>query len=92
MLIGEKPSSLKVRKTADGLSVNSFSYPLKRDSNLRSGSVKGMLESVTSQVDQQEKTLTAMVNDNLFLLDYHKYAFLSKAFIDSKDTFMRKGY
>ena len=92
MLIGEKPSSLKVRKTADGLSVNSFSYPLKRDSNLRSGSVKGMLESVTSQVDQQEKTLTAMVNDNLFLLDYHKYAFLSQAFIDSKDTFMRKGY
>ena len=92
MLVGDKPTSLKVRMTADGLSVNSFSYPLKRNSNLRTGSVKSMLESVTSEVDKQEKALTDMVNDNLFLLDYHKYAFLGKAFVDSKDNFIRKGY
>lgn len=92
MLVGDKPTSLKVRMTADGLAVNSFSYPLKRNSNLRTGSVKSMLESVTSEVDKQEKALTDMVNDNLFLLDYHKYAFLGKAFVDSKDNFIRKGY
>ena len=52
MLVGDKPTSLKVRMTADGLAVNSFSYPLKRNSNLRTGSVKSMLESVTSEVDK----------------------------------------
>ena len=42
--------------------VNNFrKYPLKRDSNLRTGSVKGMIETVNTEVNALENELKEQV-------------------------------
>ncbi|MBO7481065.1 MAG: AAA family ATPase [Bacteroidales bacterium] len=92
MLISGQPTSLRVKKTVDGLSVNNFSYPLKRNSNLRSGSVKGFLDMVNGEVDQLEQCFREMVDSNIFLLPYSDCAFLKKAFVDYREKINRKGY
>lgn len=92
MQISGQPTSLRVKKTADGLSVNNFSYPLKRNSNLRSGSVKAMLDRVNGEVEQLEQCFREMVDANIFLLPYNDCAFLKKAFGDYREKINRKGY
>jgi hypothetical protein len=92
LLIGNNPTGLSVRKTDTGLSINSYVYPLKRNTNLRTGSVKGMLESVMGEVDKIENELSEQVNENLFLMSYKNYPFMRKAFVDARSNFSKKGY
>lgn len=92
LLIGNNPTGLSVRKTETGLSINSYVYPLKRNTNLRTGSVKGMLDSVMGEVDKIENELSEQVNDNLFLMSYKNYPFMRKAFVDARSNFSKKGY
>lgn len=87
--IVDYPTSLAVKKTADGLSVNSFSYPLKRESKLRTGSVADMLSHATTKL---EGMFSAMVEDNILLLPYARYTYMRKAFADAKDTIRKKGH
>lgn len=87
--IVDYPTSLAVKKTAEGLSVNSFSYPLKRESKLRTGSVADMLSHATTKL---EGMFSAMVEDNILLLPYARYTYMRKAFADAKDTIRKKGH
>lgn len=87
--IVDYPTSLAVKKTAEGLSVNSFSYPLKRESKLRTGSVANMLSHATTKL---EGMFSAMVEDNILLLPYARYTYMRKAFADAKDTIRKKGH
>ena len=92
LILGDEPTGLSVQKTDDGLVINSFKYPLKRDTNLRTGSVKGMLDKVIGEVDYLESDLAEQVDGNLFLMPYNSYAFMKKAFVDAKGSFSKKGY
>lgn len=86
------PTSLVVSKTIDGLSINSFSYPLKRETKVRTGSVTDMLNNVTKRMDNLESIFSGMVEENILLLPYSRYVYMRRAFIDIKDTFRRKGH
>ena len=92
LLLCDDPTGLSVRKSEDGLIINLYKYPLKRDSNLRTGSVKGMIDTVKTEVNALENELKEQVNDNLFLGSYEQYHFLRKAFVDMKNNFSKKGY
>lgn len=92
LIISEVPTSLAVRKTTDGLSINSFSYSLKRDSTLRSGSVEGMMKNATDSISNMEEMLKEQVNGNMFLPGYSRYSSLINAFSASKNKLIRKGY
>ena len=86
------PTSLVVKKTIDGLSINSYSYPLKRGTKVRTGSVTDMLNNVTKRMDNLESIFSGMVEENILLLPYSKYVYMSRAFTDIKDTLRRKGH
>lgn len=90
--IVSQPTSLVVRKTADGLSVNSYSYPLKRGTKVRTGTVTDMLSNVTKRMDNLESIFSGMVEQNILLLPYSKYNYMRRAFADLKDTLRRKGH
>ena len=92
LLVGDKPTSLALLKTAEGLRINSFHYPLIRTSTLRTGSVKDMLNKVTDSLEEQEHAFRDLVDDNIFLLPYRKYPFMRNAFEELKQNIMRKGY
>lgn len=87
--IVDSPTSLAVRKTSDGLSINSFSYPLKRNTKVRTGSVASMLGQVTGNI---EGPFIELVENNILLLPYNRYNNMHHAFVDVKDTLKRKGY
>ena len=80
LVISSLQSSLIVRKTQTGLSVNSYSYTLKRSSTLISGSVGRMQQEMTKSIDKMEAMLETLVNDNLFLTDYWSNSSLRNAF------------
>lgn len=86
------PTSLVVKKTIDGLSINSYSYPLKRGTKVRTGSVTDMLNNVTKRMDNLESMFSGMVEENILLLPYSRYVYMRRAFTDVKDTLRRKGH
>lgn len=86
------PTSLVVKKTMDGLSINSYSYPLKRETKVRTGTVTDMLNNVTKRMDNLESIFSGMVEENILLLPYSKYVYMRRAFTDVKDTLRRKGH
>lgn len=86
------PTSLVVKKTMDGLSINSYSYPLKRGTKVRTGSVTDMLNNVTKRMDNLESMFSGMVEENILLLPYSRYVYMRRAFTDVKDTLRRKGH
>lgn len=86
------PTSLVVKKTIDGLSINSFSYPLKRKTKVRTASVTDLINNVTKRMDNLESIFSGLVEENILLLPYSKYAYMRKAFTDIKDTLRKKGY
>ena len=86
------PTSLVVKKTIDGLSINSYSYPLKRGTKVRTGSVTDMLNNVTKRMDNLETIFSGMVEENILLLPYSRYVYMRRAFTDIKDTIRRKGH
>lgn len=86
------PTSLVVKKTMDGLSINSYSYPLKRGTKVRTGTVTDMLNNVTKRMDNLESIFSGMVEENILLLPYSKYVYMRRAFTDVKDTLRRKGH
>ena len=86
------PTSLVVKKTMDGLSINSYSYPLKRGTKVRTGTVTDMLNNVTKRMDNLESIFSGMVEENILLLPYSRYVYMRRAFTDIKDTLRRKGH
>lgn len=92
LVITTETAPMVVRKTRDGLCVNSFSYPLKKDSALLSGTVGGMMKDVADDVDKMEVEVKRLVNDNLFIPQYNRYVSLRNAFNTIKGEFIRKGY
>ncbi|MBR5716682.1 MAG: AAA family ATPase [Bacteroidales bacterium] len=92
LLIVDFPTSLVVQKTMDGLSINSYSYPLKRGTKVRTGSVTDMLNNVTKRMDNLESIFSGMVEENILLLPYSRYVYMRRAFTDIKDTLRRKGH
>ena len=90
--IVDYPTSLAVKKTVDGLSINTFSYPLKRGTKVRTGSVTDMLNNVTRRMDNLESIFSKMVEDNVLLQPYAKYVYMRRAFVDVKDTLRKKGH
>ena len=86
------PTSLVVRKTMDGLSINSYSYPLKRGTKVRTGSVTDMLNNLTQRMDNLENIISGMVEENILLLPYSRYVYMRRAFTDIKETLRRKGH
>ena len=92
LIITQEPGPLLVRKTKSGLCVNTYSYPLKRDSTLVSGNVSGMIKDVNEDIDEMEEELKKLVNDNLFIPPYYRYASLRNAFNTVKGQIIRKGY
>ena len=92
LLISDKPTSLTVTKTDDGLCINAFAYSLKRTSTLRSGSVKNMMNNVTQEADKLEMAFADMVENNLFLQPYGDYPFMRGAFDNTKHEVSRRGF
>ena len=86
------PTSLVVKKTMDGLSINSYSYPLKRGTKVRTGSVTDTLNNVTQRMDNLESIFSGMVEENILLFPYSRYVYMRRAFTDIKDTLRRKGH
>ena len=80
MQIVDQPTTLRLRKTNNGLSVNSFSFPLKRTSKLRSGSIDGMMDTIRQKYRSIEDYFTTLTNENVFLLPFEQYPFMQKAF------------
>lgn len=90
LIIIDQPTSMLVQKTKTGLSVNSFAYPLKRDSALISGDVCDMMNDVTNGIDDLEVALKELINNNIFIPPYHRYASLRNAFKNIKNQVVRK--
>ncbi|MBQ0031080.1 MAG: AAA family ATPase [Bacteroidales bacterium] len=90
--ITEQPSSLLVRKTKTGLSVNSYSYPLKRSSTLISGTIGEMQKGINEDIDIMQEEMKNLVDANLFTPPYNRLAALRNAFTTMKGQFIRKGY
>ena len=86
------PTSLVVKKTMDGLSINSYSYPLKRGTKVRTASVTDLINNVTKRMDNLESIFSGMVEENILLLPYSRYVYMRRAFTDIKDTLRRKGH
>ena len=86
------PTPLVVKKTIDGLSINSYTYPLKRGTKVRTGSVTDMLNNVTKRMDNLESIFSGLVEKNILLLPYSRYVYMRRAFTDIKDTIRRKGH
>lgn len=91
LLLSDKPTSLTVTKTDDGLCINGFSYVLKRTSSLRSGSVKAMMGNVVKEAERLEKAFINMVEDNIFLQPYGHYPFMRSAFANMRNEVGRRG-
>lgn len=91
MQIVNYSTTLRVRKTTEGLSVNSFSFPLKRTSKLRSGSVSDMMATIRQNNHSIESYFTTLADNNIFLLPYDQYPFMQKAFAGLEEK-IRKGY
>ncbi len=92
LLLSETPTSLAVTRTDDGLYINSFAYPLKRTTTLRSGSVKDMMGNVVKEADGLEKAFANMVENNIFLQSYGDYPFMQSAFANMRNEVGRKGF
>ena len=92
LILTDSPTSLSIRKTTDGLSVNSFSYPLKRDSILQSSTTKSIMDEVSKNVDKLEEIIRDMVNDNIFIPSYSRFYSLRKAFTEVKGQIIRNGF
>lgn len=92
LLINDNPTGLTVTKTDDGICINSFAYPLMRDSKLRSGTVKAMMSHVMKDADVIEKAFSDLVENNIFLLTYNGYPFMQAAFSHTKNEIKRRGY
>lgn len=92
LLIGDKPTSLTVTKTEDGLCINTFAYSLKRTTTLRSGSVKNMMSNVMQKADGLEKAFADLVENNIFLESYGNYPFMRGAFANIKHEVGRRGF
>ena len=82
MQIVDYSTTLRIKKSIDGLSVNSFSFPLKRTSKLRSGSVSDMMSTIRQNNRSIESYFTTLTDNNVFLLPYEQYPFMQKAFED----------
>lgn len=91
MQIVDYTTTLRIRKTADGLSVNSFSFPLKRTSKLRSGSENDMMATIRQNNHSIESYFATLTDDNIFLLPYEQYSYMQKAFEDLEGK-LKKGY
>lgn len=83
--ISEDPTSFTVRSLRPGMiSLNSFSYPLKRKNALRTGSVKGLVETMHKDTDSIRDILKDLVGKNLFLRGFSSYRELQSAFSEVK--------
>ena len=92
MSLQDEETGLRVRKTADGIAVNAFSYQMKRDSKLRSGSVKDMMNGVKREMEDMESDFAQLVDDNIFLEQYESYPFLFSVFERTKLKTMKRGF
>lgn len=83
--ITEDASSFTIRSLRPGMiTLNSFSYPLKRKNALRTGSVKGLVETMHKDTDAVRSLLKTMVDDNIFLRGFSSYRELQTVFSDIK--------
>lgn len=92
LLIQDEATGLRIRKTIDGIAINSFSYALKRDSKIRSGSIDDMMAGVKKEMKHLEEDFASLINDNIFLNSYDSYPFLHHAFDKMKKKTIKKGY
>ena len=92
LILSSQPTSLRVRKTTEGLSVNSFNYPLKRDSILRSATAEDMTEDVSKDMDKMEDAIRRMVCDNIFIPSYSRFQSLGNAFKEIIIQLIRNGH
>lgn len=91
LLLSVNPTSLTIKKTSNGLSINAFSYSLKRDSSLKSGSVKDMINDMTKDVDKMKDCLDDIVCNNLFVPS-GRLRQIKKQFENIKGKIIRKGF
>lgn len=91
LVLTSSPSSLMIKKTDEGLAVNSFKYPLKRDSSLRSGQVIDFLSDIDKNFGTMENHLQQQVNDNLFVPKYPASRVMRNAFDTIKKQMTRRG-
>ena len=80
-----------IKKTDEGLVVNSFKYPLKRDSSLHSGQVIDFLSDIDKNFGTMENHLQQQVNDNLFVPKYPASRVMRNAFDTIKKQMTRRG-
>lgn len=79
--ITEEPSSLRVGSSRPGMiTINSLSYPMKRRNALRSGDVKGLVNTLQKNTDVIRNILKRQADDNLFLRGFSSYKELQSAF------------
>lgn len=91
LVVTDRPTSLSVHKTDTGVAVNSYSYPLKRTSSLRSATVDAMIKDVSSDVDAMEEGLKRIVDANIFVPSYNNSLTLRSAFKDIRIQIIRSG-
>ena len=92
LLIQDETTGLRIRKTIDGIAINSFSYALKRSSKIRSGFIDDMMAGVKKEMKHIEEDFASLINDNIFLNSYDDYPFLHHAFDKMKKKTIKKGY
>ena len=83
-----------VKKTTSGnIVLNTFTYMLKRDSPLRTGSTKTLLDAINTAADQVSGSMMVQMERNIFLRPVNTYIELISAFENvriDKSYFKRK--
>lgn len=90
LVFSDSHSTLAVLKTDIGLSINSFDYPLKRNSSLRSASIKSVIDDIEGAIDMQEKLITYQLMNNLFVPS-NPFT-LEKVFANLKSKIIMQGH
>ena len=81
----EKATTMTICSSKPGtVTLNSFTYPLRRDTELRSGSIETMLNDMTDSTDSIERIINSQVTQNIFLRPYRQYADLRNGFANVK--------
>lgn len=84
-LIHSAKGSMAVSKRENGdIILNTFIYPMVRDTPLRSGSVQELRKRIAQPHHNIESGLKYLIDDNLFLRPSYNYDELSKAFQESR--------
>lgn len=77
----EKDTGLAVSCHKPGtITLNSFTYPMKRDTALQTGDMGSILNQVSVSAINVEKLFKKMVQENIFLRNYETYPYFEDAF------------